>query len=60
MSYTKGEWKVEDGSQVVSGKRLVANTGGFSTNYSSEREENVTNAHLISAAPEMIMLIKSL
>ena len=42
MSYTKGEWKVEDGSQVVSGKRLVANTGGFSTNYSSEREENVT------------------
>ena len=58
MEYTKGEWTVEGGTQVVSGNRLVANTGGYTTNYSFEREQNEANAKLIAAAPDMYQALK--
>ncbi len=56
--YTKGEWEVKDGTQVVCGERLVANTGGWSTNYQSTKKENEANAHLISAASELYEALK--
>jgi len=58
MKFTKGEWTVEDGTQVVCGNRLVANTGGYTTNYSLERETNEANAQLIAAAPELYEALK--
>ena len=60
MNYTKGEWKVEDATQVVVGERLVANTGGYSTNYTLEREQNEANARLIAAAPDMYEALKDI
>jgi len=60
MNYTKGKWKVEDGCQVVCGHRLVANTGGYSTNYSETRSENIANACLIAAAPAMYEALKEI
>jgi hypothetical protein len=57
MNHTKGEWKIEDGTQVVVGNRLIANTGGYTTNYKETRTENEANAQLIAASPRMIEFI---
>ena len=53
MGYTKGDWKVEDDWNILSGKRLVANCGGYAGNYESVVEENKANAQLIAAAPNL-------
>ena len=57
-NYTKGEWKVESETEVVCGDRLIANTGGYTNNYSFPRQENIANAHLIAAAPELYKALK--
>ena len=54
-NYTKGDWEVYDrwNVRVAGGGRLVANCGGYSSNYEDVVEENEANAHLIAAAPDM-------
>ena len=58
--YTKGEWEIQDRTHIFSGERLVANCGGYSvsTMESSTLKENIANAHLISAAPDMYEALK--
>jgi hypothetical protein len=46
--YTKGKWVV-GGTKIDCNGRLVANTGGYSNNYSFPRKENEGNALLICA-----------
>ena len=50
MTVSAGKWEVEDGTQVVVGHRLVANTGGYSDNYSFPKDANKANATLIVTA----------
>ena len=50
---TLGKWIVVN-AEVLSGDRLVANCGGYSTNYKLTREENIANAELIASAPDLL------
>jgi len=50
MEYTKRGWEVVDRWNIFSGRRLVANCGGYSSNTESVVEENEANAHLIVTA----------
>lgn len=52
MEYTKGEWTVEDETNIFCGDRLIATAGGYSDNYTSPRAENKANARLIAQAPK--------
>ena len=58
--HSKGDWKVIHGTSVVTvaDNRLIANTGGYQTNYSDELPINEANANLIVKVPEMYELIE--
>lgn len=58
MNFTPGKWK-QIRTEVTAGDRLIANTGGHSTNYKETRAENIANAQLIAAAPEMYEALKA-
>lgn len=58
MEHTKGDWEVIDRWNVLSGKRLVANCGGYFHNVESVAEESEANAHLIAAAPRLYEWVK--
>jgi len=62
MNYTKGEWKIEHEFTVMAGNRCVASCGGYSTNFDVEktRNENIANAQLISAAPDMYEILQDI
>ncbi len=55
MKFTPGPWEVKYEFNVFSGNRLTAACGGHSNNVASEKvhAENIANAHLCAAAPEM-------
>ena len=55
MKHTAGHWKIVTGTTVISGRRFIANCGieaddGTNAIY----VENVANARLIAAAPELL------
>lgn len=60
MEYTKGEWRVEDRWNVLSGRRLIANCGGYHSNVEPVAEENEANAQLISSAPDLYEACKGM
>lgn len=61
MGYTKvGEWRVEDNWNVVAGKRLIASAGGYYDGTHTTHEENIANANLISAAPDMACALEDI
>ena len=62
MSHTPGPWKVKYEAMVFSGNRSVANCGGYSSNVDSTkvRNENFSNAVLVSAAPELLAACEAL
>lgn len=47
---TKGDWSVKDRWNVLAGRRLVANCGGYSSSVEGAIEENEANANLICEA----------
>jgi hypothetical protein len=55
VKYTLGPWKVKYEFNVFSENRVVAACGGHSNNVDSAgvHVENIANAHLCAAAPEM-------
>ena len=56
MKYTPGPWEIKYEFNVFDEKnRVVAACGGHSSNVDSDkvREENIANAYLIAAAPDM-------
>lgn len=64
MSYTPGPWIVKYEFNVVTAadERSVANTGGYSSTTDRMRvyQENIDNARLISAAPELLAACEAL
>jgi len=50
--HTKGPWTIKWDTNIFSGERLVANTGGHRSNVTNVDPENQANARLIAAAPE--------
>jgi len=58
MKHTKGEWKVSDNWNVTTDNRLIVSCGGFSDGTHETHDENIANAHLISAAPDMYEALK--
>lgn len=58
IEYTKGEWKVEDETNIFCGDRLIATAGGYADNFTSPREENKANANLIASAPDLYEALK--
>ena len=60
LNYTKGEWTVEDETNIFCGDRLIATAGGYSDNYTSPRAENKANARLITQAPRMYEALKQI
>lgn len=62
MSHTPGPWtagKPFEG-HVVGGDRFVCSTMGHYDGRSETREENVANAHLIAAAPDLLASLRVL
>ena len=57
--FTKGEWEVKDRWNVMMGRRLVANCGGYHSNVEPVAEENEANARLIAQAPKLYKFAKS-
>ena len=53
MKHTKGPWTIKWGTNVFSGDRIVANTGGHRSNVTDVDPENEANAVLIAKAPTM-------
>ncbi len=55
MKWTEGDWEVKYEFNVMVGNRAIASCGGHSNNKDNEkvREENMANAMLCSASPEM-------
>ena len=51
--WTPGPWAVKWETNVFGGERLVAGTGGHTSNISDVEPENRANANLIAAAPEL-------
>ena len=45
--HTETPYTIEDKTQIVKGNRLVANAGGWSTNYDDSRSVNEANARFI-------------
>ena len=62
MTHTPGPWKIGKFSKtsVVAGKRLVANTGGFQSNFEDTLPANLANARLVAAAPELLGALREL
>lgn len=61
MKHTKGEWAINYHSattvEVKGSNRSIASTGGYQTNAENSEivfNENIANAKLISAAPELL------
>lgn len=56
-NWTPGPWVAgaghDDPTSVSHGRRHVASSGGFQDGKPGTRAENVANAHLIAAAPDM-------
>jgi hypothetical protein len=69
MNYTKGEWKVEEDNlgckNIIVDKQEIFSIGGdtneigYTTGLSNE-EQDLANAHLIAAAPEMYEALKEM
>lgn len=55
-------WTILEETHVMSGRRLVCSTGGYSSNVDSSkvRAENIANAQLIVASPELYEKLKAL
>lgn len=67
MKHTQGEWEINHQSattiQLKGSNRSIASTGGYSVNtQEADRvyEENLANAKLISAAPELLEALKEI
>lgn len=63
MSYTPGKWIIKYQFNVYNEKgRHIAACGGHSSNIDAEKvyAENVSNAQLISAAPELFEACKNI
>lgn len=56
MKHTPGPWVIKHEFNVYAGNRSVAACGGYSQNFDHEKvhAENVANAHLVSAAPDLL------
>jgi hypothetical protein len=56
VSYTPGPWDIKYEWNVFAGERLVATTGGYTSSRNGEavRQENIANARLIAAAPDLL------
>ncbi len=62
-TYTKGDWKVVHEFNVeVGNHRGIASCGSFtdSKNPEKTRSENIANAHLIAAAPDLYEALKEI
>ena len=55
MNYTKGQWEVQHSFNVFCGRRVIASCGGYADNWKVDEvhNENIANAKLIAAAPDM-------
>ncbi len=62
MNFTRGLWEVRYEFNVFCGNRIVAACGGHANNIDNERvrAENIANAELVAAAPEMYKVIEQL
>jgi hypothetical protein len=60
IKHTPAPWVVKHGHNVMGGGRVVANTGGYSSNINAEEVllENNANTALIAAAPELLEALK--
>ena len=62
--HSKGDWKVIYGASVVTVAdnrlRLIANTGGYQTNFSDELPINEANAKFIAKTPEMYEFVEKI
>lgn len=62
-THTPGPWTVRYLTNVFADKRSVASTGGYATNGPDEEAvsaENVANACLIAAAPDLLAACKAI
>lgn len=55
--FTPGEWRVDIESHGI---HIIPNIAWLGEKSSMERKENIANAHLIAAAPEMYQVLKRL
>ena len=62
VEITSGDWELLHKTSVMSGRRLVANTGGYASNVNSTqvRKENEANANAITKLPQLIQLARSM
>ncbi len=64
MKFTKGPWSLCDkvSTLVTSGNRSIASTGCYQTNvdFDKTHDENIANAHLIAAAPELYQALENI
>jgi hypothetical protein len=60
-NWTPGPWKIAHFSVVGKNDRLVANCGGYQTNFDEDKiqKESRANTLLISAAPELYEAVKA-
>jgi len=58
--HTPGPWTIYEGTHVMSGNRLVANTGGYQSNFADDLTMNKANARLIAAAPELLEALEAI
>lgn len=58
--HTALPWTILDGVNVLAGDRMVANTGGHQSNVYSTRLENIANARLIAAAPDLLANLRTI
>ncbi len=60
MNHTPGPWEIKHEFNVMHKGRCVATTGGHFDNKNSETvyAENIANARLIAAAPELLGMLK--
>lgn len=60
--FTPGPWGIRYEYNVFSGNRLIANAGSYSNNWDSEsvERENVANARLIAASPDLYAACKAM
>lgn len=58
---TPGPWHIKHDFNVFSGERLVASAGGHANNVQplKAHAENIANAHLIAAAPDLLAAVRT-